>query len=166
MSKLNFFLVFMICSSVNLMAKDIIPYATVGIRIGWDFKCGRSVSPRLSIGIADIDEGTFINLTFGPKKFQKPIIGSGEFAFLDVQAGNAFEELPGIFFGGGVGLLFYKSKQGLKIRPRNTFFAGCFLFPTIDLTYWTTSKISVDSGIEAVLPLPLKRIDFGSIGGR
>lgn len=165
MRKLYIILIFHFCFCSNLIAKDIIPYISPGIRIGWDFKCGLSISPKLSIGLAEIEDGTFINLTVGTRKFQKPITGNGNFVYLDFQAGTVFEELPGIFLGGGLGLLFGKSKEGSKIIPRTTIFSGCFLFSTIDLTYWNRSKISVDPGVEAVLPIPLKRIDFGSIGG-
>jgi hypothetical protein len=163
--KLKKILIFILFCSANLMAKDIIPYASIGMRIGWDFKCGLTISPKLSFGLAEIQEGTFINLTLGTREFQKPIVGSGEFRYLDVQAGTVFEKLPGVLFGGDIGLLFGKSNEGTKIIPRSTVFSGCFLFPTIEMTYWNRSKISYDAGAEAVLPIPLGPIDFGSIGG-
>jgi hypothetical protein len=165
MLKLTIFLVLIICSFANLMAKDIIPYATIGIRIGYDFKCGLTISPRISVGLTDIDRGVFVNFTAGSRKFQKPIIVYNEFSYFDIQAGAVFKGLPGIFFGGGAGLLIGSTKESFKIIPRSTVFSGCFLFPSIDMTYWKRSKISYDAGLEVVLPIPLGGIDIGSIGG-
>jgi len=165
MLKLYIILVLILCCSANLLAEQIIPYITVGIRIGWDFKCGRSISPRLSIGIAEIEKGAFINLTFGMRTFKKPIIYAEDFSFLDLQVGKAFEKIPVGFLGGGVGILFCRSNQGSVSIPRNTFFLGCFLFPSVDVTYWDSATTSYDIGVEAVLPIPLRKIDFGSPGG-
>ena len=165
MCKLNIVLVLILCCSANLVAKHIIPYASIGIRFGWDFKCGLTISPKLSAGLAEIEDGAFINVTLGSRKFQKPIIAFNEFRYLDIQAGAVFKGLPGILFGGGAGILIGSSDKGHKIIPRSTVFSGCFLFPTIDVTYWNRSKISFDAGVEAVLPIPLGPIDIGPIGG-
>lgn len=165
MTKIQVVLILIFCSSANLMAKHIIPYASIGIRIGWDFKCGLTISPKLSAGLAETEDGAFINVTLGSRKFQKPIIDLKEFRYLDIQAGIVFKGLPGILFGGGAGILIGSADKGHKIIPRCTVFSGCFLFPSIDVTYWNRSKISVDAGVEAVFPIPLGPIDFGPIGG-
>lgn len=165
MSKFNVVWVFMLWGSSQLMAKEILPYATFGFRLGWDFQCGMSISPRISVGVTDFDRGVFINFTSGMRKFKRPIIDYSEFSYFDIQAGAVWKELPGIFFGGGVGFLVGSSPEDFKLIPRSTVFTGFLLFPSIDLTFWSKSKISYDAGLEAVLPIPLGGIDFGSIGG-
>lgn len=167
MSKWKIALIVMLCGTTQLIATEILPYATIGFRLGWDSHCAMSLSPRFSVGVANFDKGIFINFTAGWRKFKRPIISFPEFLYFDIQAGAVVvlkDDYP-IFYGAGAGLLVGSNREDFKIMPRSTVFTGLLLYPSIDLTFWSKSKISYDAGIEAVLPIPLGGIDFGWIGG-
>lgn len=65
MCELKSILIFILFCSADLMAKDIIPYASFGMRIGWDFKCGPIISHELSSVLAEREDGAFINVILG-----------------------------------------------------------------------------------------------------
>jgi hypothetical protein len=44
-------------------------------------------------------------------------------------------------------------------------FSGMLLFTTLDMFYSKSRGFNTDLGFQGVLPLPLKRLDFGSPGG-
>lgn len=163
--KLILILIFILCCTINLTAKDILPYATIGVRLGWDLRCGLTLSPRASFGLADLDRVAFISINTETRKFRNPIIALKEFSYFDIQAGASVKELSDILVGCGIGLFIGSTQESFKIIPRSTVFSGCFLFSTIDMTYWNRSKISFDTGVEAVLPIPMGGIDLGLIGG-
>lgn len=166
MRKLTLVLIVMLWAVSQSMARDILPYATIGFRVGWDSQCSLSFSPRFSVGVTDEDKGIFINITSGWRKFKRPIIAIRELSFIDIQAGAIAARAADypIFFGGGVGFLFGSDREEFKLIPRTTIFSGLLLYPSIDLTFWSKSRISFDAGVEAVLPIPLGGIDIGSFG--
>lgn len=145
----------------NLRAHDRIPYISPGIKIGWDSNRGFTMGPKLGIGLSDTDDDKFLNLTVGIKSFQISGSGNSQFFFLDVQIGSYSVTESVIAFGGGVGLLFGREEGEFTVSPRTTVFLGLIVFPTLDFNFWLDDQISYEPGFELVLPIPLKKVDWG-----
>jgi|GEM_PF-2378245 len=145
------------------------PYVSPGLRIG--FGKGVNISLKISFGInTDYELGhdsKYYNLTIG---FKVPFLRKAEnsyekYKFIEVQAGyKPFPEenlLSGMFFGGGLGFMFYKENNKTKYCPMATVdFGPLFLwgFYGFDLVFLEYKEINTDFGILWVMPIPLKKL--------
>ncbi len=130
-------------------------YVSPGVRLGYDFNNHLIFGIKLSVGA--YQDGSFINLTFG-KKF---LIGSSNtlpysnYNYIDLQMGQLTAPIGGrkvqIFYGGGLGLIFFKGHWA----PRITTFAGNLLFATLDFNFVKQKNPHSDLGLQLVLPIPL-----------
>ena len=163
---LLFFIVFnpILCSA----GENGLFYLTPGIRFGWDFEKKFTFSTKISIGL--MFKGGFINLTYGSKYpvLQDAYVTDPNFEkydYVDVQAGffNPKKTLT-LYTGGGAGLIFYKEDGVNKTAPRITVFSGFIAFPTLDIIF-LPGHARYDTGLQIVLPIPLEKIDIGSLGG-
>ncbi|MDZ7375355.1 MAG: hypothetical protein ONB13_01930 [candidate division KSB1 bacterium] len=133
------------------------PYICPGIKIGWDSNRGFTMGPKISIGMANLDHVSYVNLTFGTKAFERSEQIPRRFIYLDAQVGRSFSEDSPITVGIGFGLLFGKGDDKLKVYPRTTMFFGFIAFPTLDFNFWGNEESSGEPGLEIGLPLPLKK---------
>ncbi len=139
----------------NLYAQQ---YISPGVRIGYDFNGHVSFGLKISVGVYDKD--SFINLTWG-KKFligEKKTIPYSNYSYFDLQMGQ-FSGPMGkrkiqLFFGGGIGLIFYRGADKNHWAPRITTFAGNLVFTALDVNFIKEKKFHPDLGIQLVLPLP------------
>jgi hypothetical protein len=150
----------------QLFAEGNIPYISPGLRIGWDFRNVLTIEPKVSFGVVGIIPG-FINITIG---MRNGIIRSKEIQYKDychigIQMGKMTKTIGErkiqLLYGGGLGLSF----DGKDFVPRVSIFSGMMLFATADFSYKHGKGFNTDIGIQGVMPIPLKKIDFGSPGG-
>ncbi len=132
-------------------------YISPGVRVGYDFSSHFTFGLKISFGI--YNSGDFVNLTYG-KKFaigQKSTYANHN--YIDLQLGKLTETLGNrklqIYYGGGIGIIFYKNKNMWHYSPRLTTFAGNFFFTTFDLNFIKWKKLEPDIGFQLVLPIPL-----------
>jgi hypothetical protein len=138
-------------------------YVSPGIGLSWNIGYGLTVAPKVSIGYAW--DGRFANLTLSmassPRDALFPCV------FIECQYGvvsrvlEVRKTVP--LCGGGFGLAVTSTKSGMKIYPRASAFVGWWAFVTADVMLADTLRSSV--GVEVVLPIPLKKLDLGSISG-
>ena len=142
-------------------------YISPGIRLGYDFKSGFNLGLKLSYGF-DLDNNT-LSFTFGRK------FGIGKESvyqthnYIDVQVGKLSntmgERKIQLFYGGGLGILFYKKDGKQVFYPRLTVFTGYLLFTTFDLNLNEWKRVDPDIGLQLVLPFPVgKKPAFGTGG--
>jgi hypothetical protein len=161
------FSLFVVCAPFMLLCENAssqqIPYVSPGIGIAWDFHGHLVISPKISVGINN--NGTFYNLTFG-------IASSIDASlyphyFIECQAGVLSEPLgfrkAQLFYGGGIGLTIPSSGQGKKPSMRVSLFTGFMFFLNVNILF--TDTVRTDIGGQVVLPIPLKKVEKGSIGG-
>jgi hypothetical protein len=145
---------------------DKIPYFSPGLRIGWNFKKVITLDAKISLGIAGIGPG-FCNVTAGARSAMVNFSHSGFdlFYHVDVQMGGGgnslFDRNSSLIYGGGLGIGF--DKDGTF--PCISIFSGMLLFTTVDMFYSKFRGFNTDLGFQGVLPIPLIKLDFGSIGG-
>jgi hypothetical protein len=166
MKKLVVVLLVLLCTNV-INAGENIPYISPGIRIGWDFsKKMINIEPKISLGIVGFVPG-FLNFTISTRAYMarnKNVKDKAYYA-VSIQHGRPFEVIEKrkayLINGGGLGLSF----DGKEFSPRITIFTGMVMFMTADFTFKKGKSVDVDVGILGVLPIPLKKLDWGSPGG-
>jgi hypothetical protein len=150
---------FGICSA----AADESPYISPGVAVSWNISHGLVFGVKLSFGYAW--NGRFANLTIG-RAFCKTD-DAYPFTYVQCQYGvqsRALEirkTLP--FCGGSFGVAIVPTDSGKVIVPHISAFMGFVLFVNVDVLLIKEARTAV--GAELALPIPLKRIDFGRIGG-
>jgi hypothetical protein len=139
------------------------PYVSPGIGFAWNIGGGLVISPKISIGIAG--DGRFVNLTVGMASCSADDIYPQY--FVECQYGvisRALEirkTLP--LCGGGAGFAISPTDKGTMVVPRVSAFVGFLLFVNLDVLLAERTRANI--GGELALPIPLKRIDFGRLGG-
>lgn len=87
-----------------------------------------------------------------------------DYCHIGIQTGRVTKTLGErkiqFIYGGGLGLSF----DGKDVAPRATIFSGMIIFAKADFSYKQGKGLNTDIGIQGVLPIPLKKIDFGSPG--
>lgn len=141
-------------------------YVSPGIRLGYDFNSHTTFELKVSLGV--VADGKAFNVTIGKKYALSNTESYLPHNYLDLQFGD-FTETIGkrkaqLFYGGGIGVVFYKKEGVTHFHPGITTFAGFAFFATADF-YLNESNIESDLGLQFVLPLPLGGVDFGSPGG-
>lgn len=160
---LGIFIIALIISG-NCTASDNTFYVSPGLRIGWDFGRGPTISLKLSLGINtnyNFDDNTkYYNITFGFKAplFRKAKYNYEDYKFIELQAGFTpfYENL--LFLGGGIGFIYYKNGNKTKYHPIITIDCGCFIFAACDFLILEDKKISTDFGFLVVAPIPWEKM--------
>ena len=145
-----------------------IPYISPGLRIGHEFGNGFSVGAKISLGIFT-DPG-YYNITFGFRgvSHKKPAPSVDEYNFIQFQAGYPKRDSWGAAFlgGAGAGIVIFEDKGARRIKPIFNLSYGLLLFLDADIIPLSASEFKLDVGTLAVLPIPLKEVDFfGDPGG-
>lgn len=132
-------------------------YISPGVRFGYDFNSHFTFGVKVSFGV--YDNGNAFNFTYG-KKFA--INNKSNFAshnYIDLQIGKLTKAMGDrkvqLFYGGGIGLIFYKDNGIHHYYPRITTFVGYLLFTTLDLNIIKWKKVEPDIGLQLVLPIPI-----------
>jgi len=145
---------------------DIIPYLSPGLRIGWNFKHDITLDAKICLGLTGVGPG-FCNVTAGVRgaMFNFSHSDFDNFFHFDVQMGGVgnflFDRNNSLIYGGGLGIGFDRNGA----FPCMSIFSGMLLFTTLDMFYSKSRGFNTDLGFQGVLPLPLKSLDFGSLGG-
>jgi len=147
--------------------KSYSQYISPGVRIGYDFNSHTTIEWKVSVGFG-LSE-SIANITLGKKYALNNKETYQAHNYLDFQLLGLSDTIgkrkTHLFYGGGIGLVFY-DKDGIhKYCPRVTTFAGFFLFTTLDLYLDDENSVETDLGLQGVLPIPLVGVDFGSPGG-
>jgi hypothetical protein len=158
----------MLAAGVCRSGEKPIPYISPGLRIGYEFGNGFSFGAKISLGIYT-DPG-YYNITLGVRavSHKKPAPSVDEYNYIEFQAGYPNRESWGAAFlgGAGAGIVFLRDRGIRKIKPIFNLSYGLILFLDADIIPLDASEIKVDVGTLAVLPFPLKRVDFfGDPGG-
>ncbi|MFO7890126.1 MAG: hypothetical protein R6V04_07280 [bacterium] len=161
---LFFFFITLIIISSNCTASDNTFYVSPGLRIGWDFGRGPTISLKFSFGINTNYNTTsnfggntkYYNITFGFKAplFRRAKYHYEEYNFIGLQAGCTPITDNLLFFGGGLGFMFYKNSHKTKFHPMVTVDFGLLIFGAFDLIFLENKRISTDFGFLAVVPIP------------
>jgi len=142
-------------------------YISPGIRLGYDFNSHTTFEVKVSVGLAV--GGSIYNITVGKKYSINNKETYLSHNYIDLQAGDfskpSSESKTQLFYGAGIGMVFYDTNGTRKYRPRITVFAGYLLFTTFDFYLNEQNNVESDLGLQLVLPIPLGGIDFGSPGG-
>jgi hypothetical protein len=140
-------------------------YFSPGLRLGWDFGRGATISFKFSLGINfDItkndDPFQYLNITYGVKQplFRKTKHSYERYTHLELQGG--FWPIRAFLLGGGTGYIFYKEDTITKRRPIVTVDLGCFVFAAIDVIFLENNETSKDFGFLGVFPIPFYGYDF------
>ena len=142
---------------------EVLPYISPGFTLSINFSGHVIFSPKVSVGLAE--NGRFYNITFGKSFSSDTNIYPNR--FVELQFGSLSEHFEyrkqSLFIGGGIGFTFPSSK--IKHTPfmRVSVFTGFLCF--INATVLFKDTVEVDLGPQFVLPLPLKKIEVGSLGG-
>lgn len=160
-------ILFIFFANIPLFA-SIIPYISPGIRIGWNIKGKVTLEPKVSFGVYGVaKKDVFLDITLGhnvslgPKRVEP----YQKYTYLDLKMGKLADwfgnEKNQYMYGGGLGVV---SSSG-SLKPRATLFCGWLVFLTTDFIFIHWDEIHADFGIQGVLPIPLRKFDFGDIGG-
>lgn len=68
----------------RIEAAELTPYICPGIKIGWDSNRGFVMGPKISIGVANLDRVSYVNLTLGARAFKGSKQTPRGFMYLDV----------------------------------------------------------------------------------
>jgi hypothetical protein len=140
-----------------------IPYVSPGFRVGYEFGEGLTVGLKISLGINTDPEYWNVTTGFKALMFRKPRSAWDAYTYCQFQAGFLPWHEP-IFAGGGIGYAVFSEGPGRVVKPMVTLSCGFLLFCEADLVP-LPDRLKCDTGILGVFPVPLRRIDFGSIGG-
>ena len=142
-------------------------YISPGLRLGYDFDSHATFELKVSVGFG-LWENIY-NVTVGKKYSINKRKTYCSHNYLDLQVGdlsNTFgERKTQLFYGGGIGIIFYDREGIRRYRPRITTFAGYLLFTTADFYLSEQNNVESDIGLQLVLPIPIGGVDFGSPGG-
>ena len=151
--------VFLFCQS----AKCQTPYISPGLGFSWDFNGHFIFSPKVSVGI--FGNGIFYNITIGRSSSSDEKIYPHY--YVEVQSGKLTEpsdhKKTQLFYGGGIGFTIPISKNDSSVSFRVSAFTGYLLF--LNVTVIHMEKIQTELGGQVVLPIPLKGVEFGPLGG-
>jgi len=140
-------------SNTCIASDKSLKYISPGLRIGWEFGRGLTISLKISLGIntdPDFDDNPkYYNITLGSKVplFRKTKYLYEEYDFIELQAGCTPFKHNGLFAGGGLGFMFYQDNNKTKFRPMVTF----------DFIFLENKKISTDFGFLGIMPFPLNK---------
>jgi len=157
----------MISPQYGIATSKSFPYISPGLRIGWNFGRGLTISPKISFGInTDYnlgDDMKYYNLTIG---FKAPLFRKAKYSyethkFIEFQAGYTPIPENGLFLGGGLGFMFYKDDKKTKFRPMATIDFGWLIFLAFDFVFIEKKKISTDFGLLDIFPIPLSKWESG-----
>ncbi len=144
-------------------ANSQIPYISPGLGCSWDFSGHFILSPKVSIGV--IQNGIFYNITVGrsSSSYDKYY----PHYFVEAQCGKLTEpsdyKRTQLFYGGGIGLTIPTKNAESGVSLRVSAFTGFMAF--LNATIIIKDKVQTELGGQVVMPIPLKHIDFGPIGG-
>jgi len=162
-----FGIIVLIISGSSIASDKSFQYVSPGLRIGWNFGRGLTISPKICFGInTDYDFGDdtkYYNLTIGFKAplFRKAKYNYEEYSFVELQAGCTPFSENSLFLGGGLGFMFYKDDNKTKFRPMVTIDFGLLIFVAFDFIFIEKKKISTDFGFLGIIPIPLKKLPSG-----
>jgi hypothetical protein len=138
-----------------------LPYFSPGITLSLNFQGEFILSPKLSFGV--YGDSRFYNITFGRSSG-----GSGNIYphyFIEGQFGKltppSSPRRTQIFWGGGLGITIPQLHKS-DVSLRCTAFTGNIVF--LNFTALFRDTVCAEIGPQFVLPIPLRTIDFGSIG--
>ena len=165
MKILIFIITFMACFS--FLFSDFIPYISPGLSFGWDFRNGLTLSPKISIGI--VAGNDFYNLTYGWNfpAFRNYKESYENHKYLQFQVGIFGGEFFGdkhvpLYFGGGIGYIYYKQDDLFIYAPKITAFSGFWTFLKTDFILLNKKVFVPNLGIQPVFPIPLRDVDIFS----
>ena len=142
-------------------------YVSPGIRIGYDFNSHATFELKCSVGFP-IGKN-ILNMTVGKKYAVNNRATYQSHHYLDLQAGRVSDTMTDrkiqLFYGGGIGFIYYEKDGTHHYRPRMTTFAGYLLFTTADFYLTEENEIASDLGLQLVFPIPLFKVRSFSIGG-
>lgn len=136
------------------------PYLSPGFKLGWDFKYGISTSFKMSIGIHDDQDFSFVNITPGIS-----VNHECHYIFAEIESGYPVPNIP-VYIGGGLGIAFYSSNSINKrfmIVPKGSLFAGALLFwLRDDFVIVNRKSLRNDLGLIVTYPITKYKLDFTS----
>ena len=148
---------------ITSLQAEVLPYISPGFTLSINFSGHVIFSPKVSIGLAE--NGRFYNITFGKSFSSDTNVYPNH--FIELQYGALSEHFEyrkqSLFVGGGIGFTFPSSKIEHAPSLRVSMFIGFLCF--INATLLFKDNVEVDIGPQFVLPLPLKKIEVGSLGG-
>ena len=138
-------------------------YISPGIRIGYAYGEGLSLSGKLSVGVAfgtETFRNNFVNVTFGMKRIfvkDQAKIWHSPFTYQEVQFGTLQRDFLPVYIGGSVGI--YGEIGGVKNTRglRWSAFSGLLGFASLEFESFDGSTPLADLGFVGVLPLPIGR---------
>jgi hypothetical protein len=135
------------------------PYISPGLGFSWDFGGHFILSPKVSIGV--LQNGVFYNITVGRSTSSDEKIYPHY--FVEAQCGQLSEpsdyKKTQLFYGGGIGLTIPTSNNDSGVSLRVSAFTGYMVF--LNATVLFKDKIQTELGGQIVLPIPLRKIEFG-----
>jgi len=139
-----------------------LPYISPGLRIGYEFGRGFTFGGKLSLGISTDPEYYNVTVGFRGTTSRKPEHSSDDYYFIQVQAGYPkAESWEGPFLGSaGVGIALFGDRGAKRIRPIFNFCYGALLYLDTDIIVLGGSKIRLDFGTLASVPIPLRRVNI------
>jgi len=142
-------------------------YISPGIRLGYDFSSHITLGFKVSFGVGL--GGVVTNFTYGKKLALNQKANYTTHNYIDIQFGSFSEPMGDrkiqLFYGGGIGIIYYDKNGKRYYHPRVTTIAGYLLFTTLDLNLINWNKVKPDLSLQLVLPIPLGDVNFGSVGG-
>ena len=156
------FIVFLSFTNIYANGNKIF-YVSPGADVSWDLDGEFIFSPKISIGF--YENKTFYNLTLGYVSSEN--VKLYPYYYIEPQFGKLsdpmeFRKLQ-IFTGLGLGVAIHNKATGSNISLRASLFSGFGLFVKSSFLYSET--LYTDIGLEAILPIPLSKFEFGSPGG-
>jgi hypothetical protein len=141
-------------------------YVSPGITLGYDFTEQRLFwGPKVSIGNANSDSFEYVNLTWGHHFYpdRKATGAIKSLDYLELQLGFKTSNKNGsqALIGGGVGTAWVRrlGSQAPTVCPKFSLSLGNLLFAESHFLM-LPGKFSVSSGLLAIVPRPLSKIDL------
>lgn len=138
-------------------------YLSPGVRIGYIWGEGISISGKLSLGVAfgdDYSRNNFVNVTFGMKRIfvkDRSKLWYNPYTYKEVQFGTFQRDLLPVYIGGSLGV--YGEIGGVKNNSgiRWSAFSGMLGFASFEFESFERNIPLFDVGIVGVFPVPIDR---------
>jgi len=147
-------LIIQLANSDRVIASSKTYYISSGLRIGWNFGKGLTIGPQIFFALNNSTQNYTFTLGMRMcitcnKKVQNKSYYFFKLQYFDqpfLRWSNA------LVVGGGFGFAFFNKNATTLVRPMISLYTGFIIYPAVDILFFGSKKIGVDSGV--LLPLP------------